>query len=562
MRCFLPFLLAIASLLLPTAPARAQAAAGSGRLVGVVKDRTGAVVPAGTVEIRGLDSALVLTAVTDAEGRYAFDALPAGRYPVSASRRGSSGRCARTSSSPPTRAPSPTSRSTSPPAGPFVEVTAPAGARPLVVETDPRTPRQPIPAHDGADYLKTIPGFSVIRKGGTDGDPVLRGMAGSRLGVLLDGEHVLGGCGNRMDPPTAYAFPEAYDRITVLKGPADGAPRARATPRASCCSSAARARSRRPGDPRVRVADARQLRTQRPGRRTSRPALAPGLRAGRRHPLGHGRLRGRRRPGRPLRATSAGAPTPPSAGPRTRRTRARALGRAQRRRGRLRRPHDGRRRVRPRERRPALRAQRNISRIVQGLEGQAYYNYVDHVMDNYSLRTFTPSTMMPDPVGVEPRPAHGRGPRLRRRLEFGSRDAGRRWAATGRSNRHSVRSSSNQPADPYEAHERMRDAALRERWGLRRADAGRGRAGRIVAGAASTGGPGKDERQSVPVGMGMRPAMPNPTAGLQPRARRCRAASPATSASSGRRRRSTPASATPSARRTTGSWSARRAPTP
>jgi iron complex outermembrane receptor protein len=100
-----------------------------------------------------------------------------------------------------------------------VVVTAPTMAQPLVVKTDPRKPRQPVPAHDGADYLKTIPGFSVIRKGGTDGDPVLRGMAGSRLNILLDGEQILGGCGGRMDPPTAYVFPASYDLITVLKGP-------------------------------------------------------------------------------------------------------------------------------------------------------------------------------------------------------------------------------------------------------------------------------------------------------------------------------------------------------
>ena len=100
-----------------------------------------------------------------------------------------------------------------------VVVTAPAMEAPLTVTTDPRAPRQPVPAHDGADYLKTIPGFSVIRKGGTDGDPVFRGMAASRLGILLDGEMILGGCGMRMDPPTAYVFPEAFDRITVLKGP-------------------------------------------------------------------------------------------------------------------------------------------------------------------------------------------------------------------------------------------------------------------------------------------------------------------------------------------------------
>ncbi len=100
-----------------------------------------------------------------------------------------------------------------------VVVTAPQTTEPLIVRTNPKKPRQPVPAHDGADYLKTIPGFSVIRKGGTDGDPVFRGMAGSRLNILLDGEQILGGCGGRMDPPTAYVFPASYDRITLLKGP-------------------------------------------------------------------------------------------------------------------------------------------------------------------------------------------------------------------------------------------------------------------------------------------------------------------------------------------------------
>lgn len=100
-----------------------------------------------------------------------------------------------------------------------VVVTASPLDDPLTVTTNPKAPRQPLPAHDGADYLKTIPGFSVIRKGGTDGDPVFRGMAGSRLNILADGETILGGCGGRMDPPTAYIYPEAYDRITLIKGP-------------------------------------------------------------------------------------------------------------------------------------------------------------------------------------------------------------------------------------------------------------------------------------------------------------------------------------------------------
>lgn len=100
-----------------------------------------------------------------------------------------------------------------------VVVTATRMEEPLTIVTDPKAPRQPAPAHDGADYLKTIPGFSVMRKGGTDGEPILRGMAGSRLNIMVDGQNVLGGCSQRMDAPTSYIFPEAFDQLTVLKGP-------------------------------------------------------------------------------------------------------------------------------------------------------------------------------------------------------------------------------------------------------------------------------------------------------------------------------------------------------
>lgn len=102
---------------------------------------------------------------------------------------------------------------------PEVIVTAPAMEQPMVIETDTANPRTPIPPADGAGYLKTIPGFSVARQGAIDGDPVLRGIGGSRLNVLLDGAPVLGGCPNRMDPPTAYIFPNSFDKLTVLKGP-------------------------------------------------------------------------------------------------------------------------------------------------------------------------------------------------------------------------------------------------------------------------------------------------------------------------------------------------------
>ncbi|OTA19923.1 outer membrane heme receptor [Xenorhabdus beddingii] len=97
-------------------------------------------------------------------------------------------------------------------------VTAPA-ISPLEVVSSLKTPRQPIPASDGADYLKTIPGFSQIRNGGTNGDPVFRGMFGSRLRMLIDDGEILGSCGGRMDAPSSYISPENYDVLSLVKGP-------------------------------------------------------------------------------------------------------------------------------------------------------------------------------------------------------------------------------------------------------------------------------------------------------------------------------------------------------
>ncbi|MEC6999558.1 hypothetical protein VXQ18_06275 [Brucella abortus] len=48
-----------------------------------------------------------------------------------------------------------------------------------------------MPASDGADYLKTILGFSTIRNGGTNGDLVFRGMFGSRVNIRTDGGVIL-----------------------------------------------------------------------------------------------------------------------------------------------------------------------------------------------------------------------------------------------------------------------------------------------------------------------------------------------------------------------------------
>ncbi|CDZ93560.1 TonB-dependent copper receptor [Pseudomonas saudiphocaensis] len=98
-------------------------------------------------------------------------------------------------------------------------ITGVAQQSPLTVTTDPKIPRQPVPASDAGDYLQTIPGFSAVRGGGSNSDPVFRGMFGSRLKLLTNGGEMLGACPSRMDSPSSYITPENYDSLTVIKGP-------------------------------------------------------------------------------------------------------------------------------------------------------------------------------------------------------------------------------------------------------------------------------------------------------------------------------------------------------
>lgn len=73
-------------------------------------------------------------------------------------------------------------------------------------------------AADGGAWLRDVTGVSGVRMGGHGIDPVIRGLAQTRINILLDGAYVHGGCPNRMDPPSAYSDLDSYDAVTVLKG--------------------------------------------------------------------------------------------------------------------------------------------------------------------------------------------------------------------------------------------------------------------------------------------------------------------------------------------------------
>ncbi len=383
-------------------------------------------------------------------------------------------------------------------------VTAARMQSPLEVVTDPRLPRQPLPAHDGADYLKTVAGFSVIRKGGTDGDPLFRGMAGSRVAVLNEEAMLLGGCGNRMDPPTAYVFPQSYDRIRILKGP-------QSVLWAPGASSATVRFERDPFDP-----------------ETDRSTLVAGLTVGswgRRDAALDGMLGGElgylRVQGTDSESDDyeSGAGTivhsaydrwnvnlmagwRPDDATLVELSHARSDGEA----AYADRAMDGV--VFDRES-TSLRLRRSFTgAVLRAVDVQLADGAVDHVMDNFSLRAFTPSMMMPNQAVSNP---DRRTKALRVLADLELAPALRaRLGLDGHRDQHRVRSTMNALMMDYKTRPRVADARIAQGGVFGELTWQAAEESRWVAGARVDRWEAEDLRATVG---SMMMAMPNPTAG-------------------------------------------------
>lgn len=386
-----------------------------------------------------------------------------------------------------------------------VVITAAQTQQPLVVSADPRAPAQPVPAHDGADVLKSVPGFSVIRKGGTDGDPVLRGMAGSRLGVQIDGECIFGGCGSRMDPPTAYVFPTAYDRITVIKGP--------------------QTVLHGPGNAAGVVLFERDTRRL-TGNESSLTASATGASFGRLdgvvdartgNPILQARLTGtftraddyEDGSGRAVHSayerwsTNATVAWTPDERTVIAFTGARSDGEA----AYADRSMDG---VLFDRTNYGLRLTRDhLTPVITRAEARFYHNYVDHVMDNYTLRPFVPSMMMANPSVANPDRLTTGG-----LVQLALAPADSLVVTAGldtQHNEHTVRSTMNQAMMPYEAMARSRDAEFTQRGAFAEGSWTVSPGHRVVAGTRLDWWRAEDLRSTVAVSM--MSTAPNPSAG-------------------------------------------------
>ncbi len=76
----------------------------------------------------------------------------------------------------------------------------------------------PRPVADGGDFLRSVPGISGSRMGGHGIDPVIRGMQGNQINITTDNIYTYGGCPNRMDPPSSFVPVETFDLVTISQG--------------------------------------------------------------------------------------------------------------------------------------------------------------------------------------------------------------------------------------------------------------------------------------------------------------------------------------------------------
>ncbi|KAF1707722.1 TonB-dependent copper receptor [Pseudoxanthomonas sangjuensis] len=370
---------------------------------------------------------------------------------------------------------------------------------PLTFETDPRQPRQPMPASDGADYLKTIPGFTAIRNGGTNGDPVLRGMFGSRLNLLTNEGAMPGACPARMDNPLSYVSPDTFDRLVVVKGPQTvlwGPGASAGTVRFSRDREVFDAPTLKGSGSLLAGSDGRndQVADATWGAPRGYARVSANRSDSDDYHDGHGDVV-------PSRWTKWNADAAAAWTPDADTLLEGSVGRGD---GEARYAGRGMDGVQFLRESQALRFERrNLPGVFDGIEANVYRNRADHVMDNYTMREPNPTGPMPMPMASNVE-----------RLTTGGRAAlslsGERFDATlgfdAQDSRH--RSRNGMGRNTYAAQPWQRDATLRDTGVFGEATWRIDDQARIVAGARADRATTRDERL-VAGAMGM----PNPTAG-------------------------------------------------
>ena len=186
----------------------------TGNIAGVVRDPMGAVVRGAKVAVKNLASGATSSRETNAEGRFSFQRLEAGRYDATVAVSGFE---------------IAEIREIAVTAGKetVADVTlhiAPAWSQIEVEAQNGQSARRTISAgeqansRNAAEIAAESAGVSLRESGALDGVPFLHGLGDERTKVVVNGATVESSCPNHMNAAMSYAAPAQASAVTVLAG--------------------------------------------------------------------------------------------------------------------------------------------------------------------------------------------------------------------------------------------------------------------------------------------------------------------------------------------------------
>ena len=186
-------------------------------VAGVVKDPSGAVVPHARVELHSVANDVNQTQFTDRQGRFAFTALPAGHYELTAVASGFAPAIIRDL---------PVQVGSEIPANLALRIATAAtsvqvegqsvsslAATSKKVDTDAQGH-----SRNAAEIVAEAPGVTLRANGQLASIPMLHGLGDERTKIVIDGMTVASSCPNHMNPPLSYTAPAQVSQVTVLAG--------------------------------------------------------------------------------------------------------------------------------------------------------------------------------------------------------------------------------------------------------------------------------------------------------------------------------------------------------
>jgi iron complex outermembrane recepter protein len=77
------------------------------------------------------------------------------------------------------------------------------------------------PARDIGEALEQVPGINIVHRGAIANDVVLRGLQHDNINVFLDGVRIQEACPGHMDPPAFHFDFAEVEKVNIIKGPYD-----------------------------------------------------------------------------------------------------------------------------------------------------------------------------------------------------------------------------------------------------------------------------------------------------------------------------------------------------